>query len=241
VTSSVTETAASGYLDWLPAIYQDDPEDGEFLGRFLLAFEHVLTGVGDPLDPGLEEYLDGVGGGPERLAGAERYFDPGLRPGRTTAAPLEQAPAAFLDWLSTWVALSLRTGVREELQRELIAKAVPLYRMRGTRAGMEELIRIYTGMGVTITEFRGDFQLEVSSRLDVDTILGGGTPFYFHVEVALPVGTRTPAQIRALRELLEAIIDAEKPAHTYYRLDFTDFPTMQIDVRSTIDVDTLIA
>ena len=131
--------------------------------------------------------------------------------------------------------------MREDLQRELIAKAVSLYQHRGTRRGLEELIRIYTGMGVTITEFGGDFQLEVSSQLDVDTIIGGGTPFYFQVEVALPAETRTPGDIKHLLTLLEAIIDAEKPAHTYYRLETTNLPTMQIDVRSTIDVDTLLA
>ena len=241
MTTTLPEERLSSYLDFLPAIYQEDESAREFLGRFLLAFEHVLTGVGDPADPGLEELLDGVGEGAARRAGAERYFDAGLRPERTRALPLEEAPAAFLDWLSTWVALMLRADVREDLQRELIAKAVSLYRMRGTKQGLEELIRIYTGMGVTLTEFRGEFQLEVASQLDVDTIIGGGTPFYFHVEVALPVGTRTAEQIKQLRLLLEAILDAEKPAHTYYRLDFSAFPTMQIDARSTIDVDTLLA
>jgi len=231
----------STYLSQLPAIYQDDPEGQLFLGRFLLAFEHVLTGIGDPDDPGLEELLDGVRVGAAHRAGAERYFDPGLRPGRTHAGELEQAPSDFLPWLSTWVALTLRADVPDALQRELIAKAIPLYRKRGTRQGLEELIQIYTGMGVTIKEFRGNFQLEVASQLDVDTILGGGTPFYFHVEVALPTGTRSAPQIAALRRLLEAIIDAEKPAHTYYTLDFTDFPTMQLDVRATVDVDTLIS
>jgi phage tail-like protein len=238
---AVSETESSSYLAWLPALFQEDPDAREFLGRFLLAFEHVLTGIGDPHDPGLEEYLDGVGSGEGRRAGAERYFDPGLRPDRARAQALESAPEGFLDWLSTWVALTLRADVGEELQRELIAKAIPLYRARGTPDGLKELIRIYTGMGVTITEFRGDFQLEQSSQLDVDTILGGGTPFYFHVAVALPKGTRSAEEIRALRSQLTHIIDAEKPAHTYYNLDFTDFPTMQIDVSSTIDVDTLLA
>jgi phage tail-like protein len=239
--TTVADERVSSYLDLLPAVYQEDEEGRRFLGRFLLAFEHVLTGLGDPADPGLEEYLDGVGEGPSRRAGAERYFDAGLRPARTRAAPLEEAPAEFLDWLATWVALTLRADVREDLQRELIAKAVPLYQHRGTRRGLEELIRIYTGMGVTIVEFRGAFQLEMSSQLDVDTIIGGGTPAYFQVEVALPAETRGPQEVKHLLELLEAIIDAEKPAHTYYRLETTNLPTMQIDIRSTIDVDTLLA
>jgi phage tail-like protein len=231
----------SSYLEHLPAIYQEDRAGREFLGRFLLAFEHVLTGVGDADDPGLEEILDGVPDGGTRRGGAERYFDPGLRPNRTRTEEREQAPSEFLPWLSRWVALSVRADVSDELRRELIAKAIPLYRRRGTRQGLEELIRIYSSVGVTIKEFRGAFQLDVASQLDVDTILGGGTPFYFHVDVALPTDVRTPERIAALSDLLHAIIDAEKPAHTYYGLDFTDFPTIQIDVRATVDVDTLIA
>ena len=36
-------TAVSRYLAHLPGVFQDDP----FLGRFMLAFERALTGVGD--------------------------------------------------------------------------------------------------------------------------------------------------------------------------------------------------
>lgn len=233
----VREDTLSSYLDYLPAIFQEDDAGRRFLGRFLLAFEHVLTGLGDPLDPGLEEVLDGVAAGEVRRAGVERYFDPGVRPRGARTGELERAPAEFLDWLSTWVALALRADVDEELQRDLIAKSVWLYRMRGTRRGLEELIRVYTRMGVTITEFRAVFQLDVTSRLDVDTILGGGTPHYFHVRVLLPQATA--AELRARRALLRAIIDAEKPAHTFYKLEI-DFPTLQIEQTSTIDVDTLL-
>jgi hypothetical protein len=37
-----------------------------------------------------------------------------------------------------------------------------------------------------------------------------------------------------------AIIDQEKPAHTYYAFRFRDTPTMQIDFHSTIGVDTVL-
>ena len=40
-------------------------------------------------------------------------------------------------------------------------------------------------------------------------------------------------------ERIAALIDLEKPAHTFYDLDL-QFPTMQIGVTSTIGVDTLL-
>ena len=37
-----------------------------------------------------------------------------------------------------------------------------------------------------------------------------------------------------------AIIDQEKPAHTFYAFRFRDVPTMQIGVHSTVGVDTVL-
>src|SRR5262245_36803958 len=109
----------SSYLDYLPALFQQDAPPGRtnWLGRFLLAFEAIFTGAGDPSAPGLEEQLDGVGDGAVR--GIERTFEPG--PGMDDG---QRAPSEFLEWLSQWVALSLRADVDEERQRVLIANAV---------------------------------------------------------------------------------------------------------------------
>src|SRR6266699_3056913 len=91
---------ASGYLSYLPAIYQQDAREGapNFLGRFLLAFEQVLTGLGDIAEPGIEERLDGIvapASGAVLMAGAERYFEPGAG-----LPDLQRAPLEFLDWLA---------------------------------------------------------------------------------------------------------------------------------------------
>src|SRR3990172_7602999 len=90
---------SSRYLDYLPAVFQQDAEVGQpnFLGRFLLAFEQVLTGLGEIEEPGLEERLDGIVdpvSGALRLAGVHRYFQPG-----PDLPDHERAPAEFLEWL----------------------------------------------------------------------------------------------------------------------------------------------
>ena len=228
---------ASSYLDYLPAIYQEGAETGRpnFIGRFMLAFEHVLTGLGDVGSPGLEEKLDGIVdpvSGDTLLAGVHRYFDtgPGLPEG-------ERAPACFLEWLSGWVAFPLRADLDDDRKREFIARAVTLYRDRGTKRGLEELVGIYTRLGVTIDEMNTPFQLGVHSTLGEDTLLDGGGPHFFRV--ILRLHDPDPEQIRHQREVAEAIIAMEKPAHTWYTLEI-ETPTLQIADQSTVGVDTLL-
>lgn len=205
----------SSYLQYLPAIFSEDP----FLGRFLLAFEHVLTGLdGDGVEPrqGLEE----------TIADIAKLFDP------------QETREDFLQWLAGWVALDLRADWTPDQQREFLARIVPLYRRRGTKANLAELLRIYTGLTPTITEGADTaFQIGVHSTIGVDTQIGGSTPHYFHVTVTMP--NPDPATLQRQSKIVTALIELQKPAHTTYGLTIL-YNTMQIGVRSTIGVDTLL-
>lgn len=223
----------SSYINYLPAIYHEPEVPGEppFIGRFLLAFEQILSGHGLSGEPGVEEILDGI---PGALAGVQRYFEPGAG---ATVADSQRAPAAFLEWLSGWVALSLRADLDEAQQRQLIARAVSLYRMRGTRRGLAELLSIYALPNPTIEEFATAFQIGVHSTIGEDTRIDGGPAHFFRVTIRLP-----DPDLQAFarqREIATAIIDMEKPAHTYYELR-VETPAMQIGVHSTVGVDTLL-
>lgn len=216
----IDETTLSRYLDDLPAIYRQEATGGrpDFLGRLLLAFEHVLTGLGDPQQPGLEEVLDGIfdAGGDVVMAGAHRYFIPGPE-----APEGERAPAGFLEWLSGWVALTLREDWREEERRRILAEIVPSYRRRGTPDGLKQVLAAFTGVSpnaITVIE-------------EVD-----GPPHYFQVRVKVP-GILDLARWRGV---LEPILDMEKPAHTYYDLHLSPSATMQVGVTSTVGEDTLL-
>ena len=97
----------------LPALYQDDDGAGgdwraaaSFGQRFTAALDEVLA-------PALW-CLDGV----------ETYFDPHL------------TPEDFLDWLAGWVGLELDENVPLERRRTLVARAVGLYRRRGTASAL---------------------------------------------------------------------------------------------------------
>jgi P2-related tail formation protein len=162
----------------------------------------------------------------------ERTLEPGHGlPGET------RAPGEFLDWLSTWVALTLRADVDEERRRALIANAVRLYRIRGTKRGLEELVGLYTTLGATVLEAGPPLQIGVHSTIGEDMSIGGGPPHHFRVTIRL--STTQPDEIAAQRRIVASIIDAEKPAHTYYTLDI-ETPILQIGVTSHIGVDTLL-
>jgi phage tail-like protein len=199
-TSNSTNRTSS-YLQYLPAILQADP----FIGRFLLAFERILSGLSpaEPNDPlpqqaGLEQVID-------RIA---TYFDP--RPARagesSETLKLQRSPEGFLPWLASWVALSLRDDWEEEVKRRFISQMVPLYRLRGTKAGLKTLLELYTGEEVEIQEF---------------THLA----HYFQVQMTLSASDRT--LLRRKQQIARSILDQEKPAHTYYALQIL-IPTMQI-------------
>jgi phage tail-like protein len=196
----------------------------------------VLTGLGEPGEPGLEEILEGIidpTSGATRLEGIHRYFEPG-----PSLPEHERAPYEFLEWLAGWVALSLRADLDELRQRDFIARAVSLYHLRGTKKGLEEVLRIYTRLASTIDELNTPFQIGVHSTVGVDTLLDGGAPHFFRVLIRLAMPD--PEQRRQHQEVATAIIDMEKPAHTYYKL-VVETPTLQIGVHSTIGVDTLLS
>lgn len=205
-------TGAGAMLDYLPEIYADDA----FLGRYLAAFESILLrGASGGGARGLEEKIESVAD----------YFDP------------MKAPSEFLDWLSNWVALSLRADLDEVRQRDFIRNAVRLYHLRGTKKGLEESVSIYTRLGATITETSEPFQIEDRSRVGDDTMVEGGPPFVFRVLINL--STTDPAEIKRQFDVVKAILSVEKPSHTQFVLEY-ETPTMQLEDHSQVEVDTLL-
>lgn len=196
-------------LDHLPALFRRGGGDGApaFLERFLLPFEALVA----ELEAGIGSVHD--------------TFDP------------DETGADFLDWLAGWVALSLRADLGVERRREFVREAVTLYRIRGTRRGLERLLYIHTGLPAEVNDLSVAFQVGVSSRVGDDTLIDGGAPHFFRVLLRVPPGD--PERIRWYREVATAVIDQEKPAHTRYLLDLF-VPSMQIGVHSQVGIDTLL-
>lgn len=240
---AVDPKRVSRLLDLLPAVFQEDrePGDANFLGRFLLGFEDVLLGLPEWADDGQQADLaTGAAGEPaigleQSIARLYRFFEPGAD--LVDATPGRCAPEPFLDWLAGWVALSLREDWEPQRRRRLIQKAVPLYRLRGTRRGVEEMLEVYTEpFDASVFELP-PLQIGVHSTVGIDTVVGGAAPFFFRVRVHLPFVDPPTARIQD--RVARAIVDLQKPAHTYYQLT-VETPTLQIGVYSTVGVDTLV-
>lgn len=222
---AIAADQTSRLLDYLPGVFQEDlqGQPSPFLGRFLLGFEKLLLGLGDATEPGLEEIVD-------RLY---RYFDPGA----DLTEEVERAPPDFLPWLAGWLALTLREDLAPDRQRYLIANACRLYQMRGTRQGVEEFVSIYTLLGVSIDEQSTAFQVGRHSTVGKDSYIGGGAPFFFRVRVFSP--NPDPETLRRTTEVAQAIVDLQKPAHTFYTLK-VESHAFQVGIHSTVGVDTLV-
>ncbi len=209
--------AAPKLLDYLPAIYQEDP----FLNQFLLAFEEILLGRSSDLNfpaTGIEQ----------TIAQLPKLFDP------------DQTPEAFLSWLSGWVAFSGRADLQPIQQRAFIGRVISLYRRRGTKENLQELLQIFVRGEPVIREPGGtELQIGKTSRIGQDTFLAGGAPHFFEVEINLPGDLEPNLRSRQI-EIARALIELEKPAHTYYTLIPKVLATIQIGKQSTIGTNTVL-
>ncbi|MBD2449048.1 phage tail protein [Nostoc sp. FACHB-152] len=194
--------SVSTYQQYLPAILQKDA----FISKFLLAFENILSGV--EATPSQKQIItantQNVTGLEEIVDNIHLYFNP------------QQTPEEFLPWLAGWVALSLRDDWALDFKKAFIQQIVRLYRLRGTKQGLIEILQIYlenSGFGNSV---------EIFDEFDY-------FPNYFQVQLTLK--DRDPDKYWRQAKIAKAIIDQEKPAHTFYTLKIL-VPTMQLTKRS---------
>ena len=73
----------------------------------------------------------------------------------------------YLRWLASWIDLDLDDDWGKDRKRRHISKAIELYRRRGTKGGLKDFLKIYTGLDAKIEEYYepGGFQIGVASRI----------------------------------------------------------------------------
>ncbi|WP_030757924.1 MULTISPECIES: phage tail protein [unclassified Streptomyces] len=129
------------------------------------------------------------------------YFDPRL------------TPADFLSWLASWVG-----GVDDPrwplaLRREAVARAVELHRLRGTRRGLTEALRLVLGLSAEVI---GDGGASWSRTA------GGELPAAPADEVLVRVwpGRETTVDADRVRALVRTLC----PVHTVCRVEVLSGP-----------------
>ena len=154
----------------------------------------------------------------------ELGFEPAVQTLDTLWAHLNPltAPQSMLDFLAHWVGWPSDVPWDVNTQRQLIRRAMLLYRLRGTMRGLRLYLHLYTGLSldqpdtpeeerqIQIQEVFDDDFIVGQARLGVDTILGGGRPYHFIVRL------RSPQPDRLDRRLIHTIIQQEKPAFCSY-------------------------
>lgn len=229
---------------YLPAVYQREAGDQALLLQALALFESLLRDE--------ESLIDAL----------PRLFDP-------LAAPNENAPDSWLDWLAGWLALPMDETWSEAQRRAAVAEAFTQYGRRGTAESLRRLIRLYTGATAHVTEpaqWATLWSLGEFSTLGFDTMLAPA-----HAEGAIVGTTATLDQshlipeeaygaplfddvahrfcVRAYaaelsRDNTEAnvrrVLEREKPAHTGYDLCLIE-ARMRVGFQAQLGIDTIVA
>lgn len=185
--------------------------DGDPMRRFLFIFQHVMTSLTDKID---------------------RIVD--------LCDPLLCDPR-FLPWLASWVSFELDESLPVHQQRELVRRAIRLYRTRGTRRGIEDMIRVLTAAPVRIMER----QRPAPVVLGKNSIVGGRDVVHRYIKneppgaylvdpyqrtstsfFALVLESRTRFETRfgergpaVLRRIVH-VVSQEKPSHIAFTVHF---------------------
>lgn len=193
--------SGSRYMHYLPSVFQQVAEDGDdpLISRYLRIFEKMLSGIDDG-------EIEGKKGILETLDIISDIFHPGFpflfdAAGDTFLSPLssdektafnkyfrqdvgaDEFMDEFLRWMAGWTALVLKEDWELETKREVIARILPIYRMRGTKTGLEEYLKIYVGKRVTIVDEVAPFQVGIASHVGKNSRIGGFPPYFFIVNV----------------------------------------------------------
>ncbi|WP_030567766.1 phage tail protein [Streptomyces aureocirculatus] len=154
--------------------------DDDLAQRFVAGLDEVLAPILNVLD-----CLD-------------RYFDPAL------------TPIDFAQWLGTWIGAETDGTEPERRLRAAVAAAAGLHRVRGTRLGLSEAVRLAFGTAPEITESGG----AAWSARPRGPVPGAPRP---HLHVALRLPEPTPADTHRL----DALVAAARPAHMPYTVSVT--------------------
>jgi phage tail-like protein len=213
------------YLDLLPAVYRRDPESALFLEHYLALFEHIFTGIED------------------RWALFNRQLNPDV------------APMDVIDWLAALIDLAFDPSWALERRRALVREAMALYRMRGTVAGIERYVEIYTGVRPAIVE---DFLERPSQPAFLGrpgSVLGCALPLLSCGAAAAPgddvlwsryahrftifAYTNAFCDSEVILAAVDRIVEVNKPAHTVHRT-VPVYSDARVGVQSRVGLDLVL-
>ncbi|MEV5014163.1 MULTISPECIES: phage tail protein [unclassified Streptomyces] len=128
----------------------------------------------------------------------DTYFDPAL------------TPADFAQWLGSWIGAETDGTEPEPMLRAAVAAAARLHRVRGTRQGLSEAVRLAFGVEPEISESGG---ADWNAR-PLGPFPGAPRP---HLHVTLRLPEPRPGDTHRL----DTLVAAARPAHMPYTVEVT--------------------
>ncbi len=180
--------------------------------RFLFIFQHLMTTVVEKVEA-LPSLIDPINADPR-----------------------------FLPWIASWVNFEFDAALTIQEQRELVRRAIRLYRMRGTREGVEEMVKVLTSAPAQIIEC----EKPPPAVLGGCYLAGGATLPERYLRVEPPAHFLYPRHRPVTRyfvlllesrsrferrfgeratdvlKRLSRIVSTEKPAHVQFTIRFED-------------------
>lgn len=209
---------AESWIDKLPQIYRRSDRQSHFLERYLGIFQTFY------------EELD------TEIADISNCFDP------------ECAESDFLEMLSGWLNIKDTRIWSEEQLRILLLKAVRLYRMRGTKEGLSELLELYLGEKPFIIEgFAVRQQTENKNEMALSAMYGS-SPYTVTVLVKpghdLEIVRRLalemlPASVELKLAELDPFIFLDNYAYLGVNSSLGNYRPAALDGRSQLSLSTL--
>lgn len=247
------------YDQFLPALYRNTKNCGDFLVRLLSLFESLYTET------------------EREIASLPALFDP------------EAAPGEFLAWLAGCLGLDVDSNWSEKEQRHIIAEIFRLYGLRGTAAGLRESLRLFAGVDAVIEEpllnaswwslpspaesccdscgtgAAPSWQATENSLLGWTTMLAPaqpqgavvgtsadldqshlitgrdfGSPLFSDVAYQFSVQVyRSQLMCPSTLPRLRRVLEQEKPAHTAYHLCIIE-PRLRVGFQGRVGIDTVV-
>lgn len=174
------EFPRESFVEYLPEVYRSCAESFSFLDRFLGIYQSLILDL------------------QEEIVNISRYLDSDV----TTTE--------FLQWLAEWVAIDNVFQWEEQKLRQFIKQSFSIYKLKGTKEGLEKVIELYLGQKPMIVETcemmstysKSEYQ-EQYQKLYGDNIYSF---FVFLEEKFVPT--------KEVMVGLNAIIEHYKPAYT---------------------------
>jgi phage tail-like protein len=251
LTQMRVEFDSDSYTRYLPAIYREPAAENNFLKRLVSLFQGLFEDVENEVDS-LERYFDPFAAPPDALTWLATWLAVELDQGEPEASIRESIARAFrrYQWRGTIAGLRLAlledAGVHATISEPISASsfwAMPVEAACGGGGATGATPQL--GLGTHLTSMEpGGAVLGRTAQLDHSYLITDaqfGEPVFAGAASQLLVEVyRGEVNTEGRLQLVNQIIEREKPAHTMYRLTVID-SAMRAGFQSRIGVDTIVS